>query len=133
MSVRRTRDERVLERLTVKSQEVLRVRAFGLRDEISSTLERAAVGKGLVYDRASGNGEYRASAPGDPPARDTGRLINSIQANRQTDDLYEIGPAEASYRGDTPEYPVYLEFGTARMAPRPFMRPSIASFKQGIR
>lgn len=59
----------------------------------------------------------RASAPGDPPAPDTGNLRNSID--------YELTSETTSHVGTDVEYAEPLEFGTTRIAPRPFMRPSL--------
>jgi HK97 gp10 family phage protein len=129
--VRRVPNPAVLERLTSRSREVLQVRAFALRDTINSVLERSKVGRGVRYVRSDGR-VHPASAPGDPPARETGRLINSIQSNRVNGELWEVGPAAASFTG-RPEYPVFLEFGTRRMQPRPFMRPGVAEFKTRVR
>lgn len=126
--VPRETSQRALARLTVESEKVLRVRAFALRDEISSTLERAAVGRGVFY---KGN-RNPSSAPGDPPARQSGTLVNSIDAARVTPTLYEVGPRSAAFTNRS-AYPVTLEFGGRNIAPRPFMRPSIASFKQKLR
>lgn len=59
---------------------------------------------------------HRASAPGEAPAIDTGNLVNSIEAVR-------IG--NAHWRVNVyAEYGAFLEFGTSRMQPRPFLRPA---------
>lgn len=69
-------------------------------------------GTGKVY------GKHRASAPGQPPAPDTGRLRNSVQADqnvrRDGNDL--VGRIVAN---DTKA--AALEKGTERMAARPFL------------
>ena len=58
------------------------------------------------------------SAPGDPPAVDTGNLKNSVVAvpdsNPQTWRV-QVGA----------EYGVHLEYGTAKMAARPFVLPAV--------
>jgi hypothetical protein len=59
----------------------------------------------------------RASLPGDPPAPDTGALRNSID--------FEMTSDVSSRVGTNSKYAEPLEFGTTRMAPRPFMRPSL--------
>jgi len=73
-------------------------------------------------------GDYRAykrgkrlhysSRPNNPPAPDTGNLRASIKAGRVTFGVewrINVGP----------EYAEFLEFGTAHIAPRPFVRPVI--------
>lgn len=65
---------------------------------------------------------HRASAPGRPPAVDTGALRASYGHNvtRLSPVLTELKLASGK------DYAVYLEFGTSRMAPRPHMRPLMA-------
>ena len=60
--------------------------------------------------------EHQASAPGEPPAVVYGNLKNSIKVQEVTDDHATLAA--------TGEYAVPLEYGTARMAARPFMRPA---------
>lgn len=57
------------------------------------------------------------SSPGDPPGLDTGFLINSVQVDSVTATEAVIAPHT--------EYAEPLEFGTSRMAARPFMRPAL--------
>lgn len=59
---------------------------------------------------------HQASAPGQPPARDTGTLANSVRARmvHLTFWRVEVGA----------EYGLYLEMGTRNMAARPFAAPS---------
>lgn len=80
---------------------------------------------GRTYRRRSVT--HRASAPGEAPASDTGRLVNSIQA-------YASGNGEAltvAGRG-TVMYAPLLEFGTSKIAPRPFMVPALEKSKAWI-
>jgi HK97 gp10 family phage protein len=57
------------------------------------------------------------SQPGETPGVDTGKLRNSIRAERER-------AAQWAISTDT-EYAAHLEFGTSRMAPRPFMSPAL--------
>ena len=72
-------------------------------------------GSGETYTR--GSVTHVASAPGQPPAIDTGTLINSVQVDEAT-------PVQAIIATHT-DYAEYLEFGTSHMAPRPYMRPPL--------
>jgi HK97 gp10 family phage protein len=72
-------------------------------------------GSGELYTH--GSVTHQASAPGQPPAIDTGNLINSIRVE-------DVTPTEATL-GVGAEYGEYLEFGTSRMAARPFLRPAM--------
>lgn len=66
---------------------------------------------------------HRASSPGSPPAVDTGALRASYSANTAS-----LGAAGAELTiASGKDYAVYLEFGTSRMAPRPHLRPLMAS------
>jgi len=63
-------------------------------------------------------GRHRASAPGEPPAPDTGRLRAATQADEQVrrDGEDFVGRVVANT-----EYAAALETGTERMAARPFL------------
>ncbi|MBQ7257775.1 MAG: hypothetical protein IJS60_08795 [Abditibacteriota bacterium] len=58
----------------------------------------------------------RSSAPGEPPAVQTDNLRSSFVMEKDGNS-YIIGTAV--------EYAKYLEFGTKKMAPRPYVKPSI--------
>lgn len=65
-------------------------------------------------------GRHRASAPGKPPATDTGRLANDIRSEVHVDEQGVVGTV-----GVTVDYGDDLELGTRYMEPRPFLRPSL--------
>lgn len=56
------------------------------------------------------------SAPGEPPMNDTGILAANIETRRISDEEVEVS-------SDAP-YSAPLEFGTSKMAARPFMKPA---------
>ncbi|RLG78456.1 MAG: hypothetical protein DRO14_00535 [Thermoprotei archaeon] len=64
-----------------------------------------------------------ASAPGEAPATDTGTLAASLKAERSGKLQYDIIGVE---------YGAYLELGTRKMAPRPFLRPAIEQTSKKI-
>lgn len=74
-------------------------------------------GKLYAYGRRT---PHQASAPGMPPASDTGRLLNSIHHV-----LGEDGEGQYAHIGSDLDYSLWLELGTRYMAPRPFLRPSL--------
>jgi hypothetical protein len=142
VSVLRKRQQasEVLARVRVSSDAIAERRAIALSQTISGVLEEAAVGKGREYLRDGGRRVHRASREGDPPARDTGTLINSIQWRKREAGVWEIGPARESFTNrpnNAPSrypYPAVLEFGEGRLgAPRPFMRPALDRFKRDTR
>jgi len=65
-------------------------------------------------------GRHQASAPGEPPASDTGRLANSISVRHEAGSLTASVVCSASYG-------LALEIGTPHIRPRPFLRPPLAS------
>lgn len=61
-------------------------------------------------------GAHKASAPGEPPAIDTGFLYDSIQKMSLTNGYRVFVGAE---------YGEGLEYGTRKSMPRPFFEPSV--------
>jgi HK97 gp10 family phage protein len=59
------------------------------------------------------------SLPGQPPNNDTGGLVRSIETKIGGPNLVIV---EAG--GPSAPYATYLEWGTATLSPRPFMRPA---------
>lgn len=81
---------------------------------------------GRVYTR--GGTTHRASAPGQPPATDTGALASSVQRVTSDDGM------QAAV-GTGLDYGAHLEFGTKDIEPRPWLYPALeknrAAFKEG--
>lgn len=91
-------------------------RAIQVERRVKQTLKQP--GRGRTYRR--GNVTHTASAPGDPPATDRGRLAAAT--------THELGrDAQGLHARIGSNYPVqlYLELGTRRMAPRPHLRPAL--------
>lgn len=92
-------------------------------------------GTGRVYRKRKPRRIHQASAPGEPPAPDTGLLRASLGhvvdvdgRGLHADIGYGLDAESAAEReSDTNVAKVaeYLEVGTRRMAPRPFLRPSL--------
>jgi HK97 gp10 family phage protein len=93
---------------------------LGLRKMIVRELSQP--GSGETYTR--GSVSHTASAPGQPPAVDTGRLRSSITFVPGAD-------ARGPYVdvGTNVEYAPYLEFGTRKMASRPFFRTAVEKYR----
>lgn len=130
MSAERDAAELAIRRKILRA---MKVYEQGMRTEMYDVLERNQVGRGIKWP---GN-RNPSSRPFDPPARQSGRLMESIAVIRKAkiDDLTsEIGPRPQAFVGRF-NYPTYLEgfgseFGSRRVAPRPFMRPAIKNFVQ---
>ena len=68
---------------------------------------------------------HQASAPGEAPATDTGRLKDGVIFKRE-------GPMSATV-GSTVAYAAMLEFGTSRIAPRPAWVPATEAMRPKFR
>jgi hypothetical protein len=90
----------------------------GLLRNLNKITDRA-VG-GLAFDGEAYIKQSMGASPsaaGDPPGVDTGKLRQSIRAEKEAALRWAIST-------DT-EYAAHLEFGTSRMAPRPYMAPGL--------
>ena len=81
-------------------------------------------GTGITYQKYNPRRQHIASAPNEPPASDTGFLVNSISSRVRKKDKEVIGEVIASA-----PYAAWLEFGTEAMlkkgGARPFMQPAL--------
>ncbi len=77
---------------------------------------------GRVYSVPGTRTKYVASAPGEAPAVATGNLLSNIEVEFSERNLVaEIGVLEYA----KVDYAAYLEFGTSKMAARPFLGPAL--------
>src|SRR5579872_4928918 len=81
---------------------------------------------GRIYKRRGVT--HRASAPGEAPASDTGRYVNSINTRPGEEPM----SVEVFGGGGIVKYAKALEFGTAKMAARPAAVPAVEKNKQFI-
>ena len=134
-------------------QETLVKIGFAMERDIKMSMER---GSGVIYVKKGGV-IHQASVPGQPPAVDTGRLRASISTNWSNsgeargaiggqavpeDGICNPGGDALSSQfgggkfrvvvGTNVEYAPWLEFGTSRMAARPFLRPVFEKYKPAI-
>lgn len=73
---------------------------------------------GIIYQKYNPRRTHKASSPGEPPATDTGYLVNNIAVVIDADGLGASIESRAAYSAA-------LEFGTSQMQARPFMQPAI--------
>jgi len=90
--------------------------ALELRGDVVKSIQRGPA-SGRTYQKYNPRRTHVASAPGQPPMTDTGRLASSIEFDQRGDLTATVGSALV--------YAVYLEYGTSRMAARPYFRPAI--------
>lgn len=92
----------------------------GLKIEENAKGSIAEGGKsGKAYKR--GNRTHIASAAGEAPATDYGRLVTSFNVSAKARGLQ----VDITSGGGAVAYAVDLEFGTSKMAARPFMKPAL--------
>lgn len=73
---------------------------------------------GINYTLYNPRRQHQASAPGEAPAADTGYLHSNIIWDIDSDGMGGAIESRA-------EYSEFLEFGTSKMAARPFLQPAI--------
>lgn len=79
----------------------------------------------LSITRGSVSGKHHVpSKPGEPPRRDTGHLDTNIETAR-------VEPLKVTVTSNA-EYAAALEFGTSRMAARPYMRPATEKKREEV-
>ena len=70
----------------------------------------------LITQGAVSGKSHVPSLPGEPPNEDTGLLRSRIEVN-------QVAPLRVQVSSNAP-YAAALEFGTSKMAERPYMRPA---------
>lgn len=119
----RVTTDRVLARRVIRADAERAARAWGftaeniLIDELTPPPQRT----GRIYTR--GSVVHQASAPGESPARDTGRLVQSV--------FHDVDIQGMTVRvtvGSPLDKAGFLHFGTEDIEPRPFM----AVFDQAV-
>ena len=78
---------------------------------------------GRTYTRRSVR--HQASAPGEYPKTDTGQLVASLFFRVAADKLSALFGTKLAYGR-------WLEYGTSRMLPRPWLRPTFKALKDRI-
>ena len=122
--------ESVMASLRGTSVQNLREASIFLKGAIKETLTGNRSGR--VYRVPGTKRNYTASAPGEAPASRTGTLRNAIsRAVNKAKLTAVVGPRLLGKNPDK-QYPLWLEFGTKKMAPRPFMAPTIQRHKDTV-
>ena len=114
----------------------LKIVMVELQIELREKLSQVGSGAGY-FGGAKKLGFYRTrSAPGEPPAVDTGTLRNSVQSKPQ----YVAGTGMTSIVlaglvagvNKDARIPRWLEYGTSRMKARPFIAPSLEAIRPSV-
>jgi len=114
----------------------LKIAMVQLQTELRIKLSQVGSGAGY-FGGSKGKGFFRTrSAPGQPPAVDTGTLRNSVQSKPQ----YVAGTGMTSIVltglvagvNKDARIPRWLEYGTSRMKARPFIAPSLEVIRPSV-
>ena len=97
-------------------EEAVQATAMDVMADSVKSIQRGSK-TGITYKKTNPNRIHRASAPGEAPASDTGRLAGSIDAVKLTPLTWEVGTLL--------KYGEWLEYGTQKIAERPWLRPAV--------
>lgn len=88
--------------------------------------EKVAVEAQIAITRGAVSGKNHVpSRPGQPPNNDTGVLAGNIEVVNKRPGVVEVS--------SNAPYSEYLEYGTSKMAARPFMRPTRDKMEKPVR
>ncbi len=124
-TIRSPKFDKAVKQLTRNAKQLVGEAGNLVRNTAVESIAQGAK-SGVTYELYKPRRTHTSSASGEPPASDTGFLVNHIFLNIDTDGL---GASVES----TADYSVFLEFGTTKMAARPFMQPALDSNLSKIR
>ena len=104
-------------------QEIIKGSAQLIRGEAIKSIQTGAK-TGIVYQKYNPRRQHRASAPGQAPASDTGNLVSKIIVKQKTKNITQVESGA--------DYSKYLEYGTSKMEPRPFLFPAFEKSRDKI-
>ena len=109
--------------MEIPFQEIVKGGAQLIRTEAIKSIQTGAK-SGVMYQKYNPRREHRASAPGQSPASDTGNLVSKIIVKQKSSDVVHVE--------SNADYSAFLEYGTSKMQPRPFMFPAFEKSKKPI-
>jgi len=109
--------------MEIPFQEIVKGGGQFIRGEAIKSIQSGAK-SGIVYEKYNPRRSHRASAPGQAPASDTGNLVSKIIVKQKTKNITNVE--------SNADYSAFLEYGTSKMEPRPFMLPAFEKSKKPI-
>jgi len=109
--------------MEIPFQEIVKGGGQFIRGEAIKSIQSGAK-SGIVYEKYNPRRTHRASAPGQAPASDTGNLVSKIIVKQKTKNITNVE--------SNADYSAFLEYGTSKMEPRPFMLPAFEKSKKPI-
>lgn len=120
VTVGANRFKQISERLEAEAAELVSETIDRVVENIEDAMELPKFGN--VY------GNHQASEPGEPPAIDTGDLVDSVRTSMES-------PTSGTIEY-TSDHAAAMEYGTVYIEPRPFLRPALDSerpiFRRGV-
>ena len=104
-------------------QEIVKGGGQLIRTEAIKSIQTGSK-SGVLYQMYNPRREHRASAPGQAPASDTGNLVSKIIVRQKSRDVTSVQ--------SNANYSAFIEYGTSKMQPRPFMLPAFEKSKKPI-
>lgn len=92
-------------------------------DDIKYSMDHTERNPDKTYYTNNKTKAHHPSMPGNPPAVDTGNLKNTIRYDVYKNEKEVYGVVGTTQKD--PDYGNYLEFGTSKMAPRPWLKPAM--------
>lgn len=123
MSLKMTIDTSMMTKIRQALPEQISALLRGAANEMVSDMKMSMGTSPAGATYKHGNVSHVASAPGYPPNPDTGALRASINFYPESNTRVVIA--------DGVEYGLYLEIGTERIEPRPFVVPVFTLWSQG--
>lgn len=108
------------EKETVQNEKKFVTVACAEIERQAKTLMRDTV---VDMEKTYGKKGHHPSLPGNAPAPDTGTLMRSVTHEVMVEGNEVIGLVGSTLRD--PDYPKFLEFGTSKMKPRPWLSTAI--------
>ena len=109
--------------MEIPFQEIVKGGGQFIRGEAIKSIQAGAK-SGIVYEKYNPRRSHRASAPGQAPASDTGNLVSKIIVKQKSKNITNVE--------SNADYSAFLEYGTSKMEPRPFMFPAFEKSKKPI-
>ena len=114
-----------------KLEKTIKLCCKKVSDDIQYGMAHTPIDMSKSYYSNNKTKAHHPSLPGNPPAVDTGNLRESIryEVHNETKEVYGI---VGSTQKDE-DYAIYMEYGTSKIAPRPWLKPAMEKNNDWIR
>lgn len=104
-----------------------------VHDDIQYDMAHTPLDMSKSYYTNNQTKAHHPSLPENPPAVDTGRLRGSINYEIHGSGNEVYGIVGSTLKEEGKDYAVWTEYGTSKMAPRPWLRPAMRKNNDFIR